>query len=431
MTDGGFRRSVLPSGITLLTETVPDRRSVAVGVWVRRGARDEPREQLGITHFIEHMMFKGTERRDARAIAQSLEALGGHLDAFTSREQVCYYARALSEHLADVVDVLADITCRSRFASPELEREKSVVREEIFSCEDNPEDRIHDLLGEQLWGDHALGRPILGTVATVDALDRDMLDRHFRSQYRPEELVVAAAGDLSHDALGRLVERHFEPPAGEPLPASGDPPAFHPSVRHATRDDLQQLYLLLGTRGVAYTDAARYPLVVLHTLLGGGMSSRLFQSVREDAGLAYSVFSACDFHRDCGSLTIQLGVAPGRGREALARVREELARLRDEGPTEEEVESARQQLRGGIVMSQESVSNRMVHVANEELYCGRYEPAEEQVARVLAVTVEEVAAAARRYLDPPRFALTALGPAPAGPLSEHDWPAGAGSAGGQ
>ena len=422
MGESTYRKSVMPSGMTLVTEKVHGRRSVALGVWVRCGARDEPFERLGISHFIEHMMFKGTERRDARAIAQSLESLGGHLDAFTAREQVCYFARALAEHLEPVVDVVSDIVCCSRFAPPEVEREKSVVREEILACEDDPEDKINDLLAGQLWGSHSLGQPILGTPDTVESLDPDALRDYFRRRYRPENLVVAATGALEHERVEELVERHFAPPDGEKLPLSGPPPSFMPSVRHESRPGIQQLYLSLGTRGLPYADERRYALVVLHTLLGGGMSSRLFQSVREEAGLAYSVYSAADFHRDAGMFSVHLGVSPDRGREALARVREELSALCQKGPTEEEVEAARGQIRGSLLMSQESVSSRMYQLAHDELYHGRYIPPEDQVARVLAVSREEVAESARAYTAPERFALTALGPATATPLTEADWP---------
>ena len=421
--NGVFKKSILPSGLTLLTEAVPGRGSVSVGVWVKCGARDEPSPRLGITHFIEHMMFKGTERRDARAIAQSLESLGGHLDAFTSREQVCYYARALSDHLSEVVDVLSDIVCRSRMAAGEVAREKSVVREEIRSCEDNPEDKVNDLLAERVWGDHALGKSILGTTDTVDALTSETLRGYFRHRYRPDHLVVAAAGGLAHDQLAGLVEKHFAPPDGEPLPLCGPPPAFAPSVLHVERD-LQQLYLSLGTRGVPDLHPDRYPLIVLNTLFGGGMSSRLFQSVREEAGLAYSVYSVQDFFRDCGMSSIHMGVSPGRGREALARTRDELLKLVESGPTEEEVEAAKSQIRGSVLMEHESVSSRMVHLAHEEIYRGTYTPPEELVKRVLAVTREQVADVARRYLAPKRFALVALGPAPGGVLGEEDWAVG-------
>ncbi|MBI1798855.1 MAG: insulinase family protein [Candidatus Eisenbacteria bacterium] len=422
MIAGPFQKTVMPSGLSVLTEAMPDRRSVSVGIWVRNGARDEPAERLGISHFIEHMMFKGTERRDAKAIAQSLESLGGHLDAFTGREQVCYYARALAEHLPEVVDVLFDLVGRPRFAAPDVEREKSVVREEIFASEDNPEDKVSEQLAAQVWSGHELGLPILGRVETVDGLDVAALRAYFESRYRGDQLVLAAAGALEHDALLDLVTTHHGAPAGKPMPHSGLPPAYAPSVRHEVSDDLQQVYLSLGTRGMAYRDEERFPLVVLNTLLGGGMSSRLFQSVREEAGLAYSVFSVPDFHRDAGMLSIHLAVSPGRAREALNRVRDELLKLGDRGPSEEEVAMGRQQLCGSVMIGAESVSNRMSHLAQEELYCGRNVTPEEQVERVRAVTRDQVAAVAKRLLDPGAFALAALGPAPDGPLTATDWP---------
>jgi predicted Zn-dependent peptidase len=405
------RRTVLPGGLTVLTETMPDRRSVSVGAWLRNGARDEPRERLGISHFIEHMMFKGTERRDARAIAESLESLGGHLDAFTAREQVCYYARALAEHLPQVIDVLADLLSRPRFAAEDVEREKNVVREEIMACEDNPEDKVGELLNAQVWGDHPLGRPILGTVATLDGFDPGSIRDYYSSRYRPESIVVAAAGGLDHDRVLELVASSFASPGGVTLPISDGPPPFEPTVQRQVREDLQQLYVSLGTRTVPYSHADRYPLAVLNTLLGGGMSSRLFQSVREEAGLAYSVFSATDFYRDCGMLSIHLGVSPERGEEAMARVRQELETLLAEGPREDEVAAARSQLRGSILIGQESVSNRMYHLAHEEMYSDEgFQTSDEQVARVEAVTTRQVAEAGARYLTPAGFALTTLGP---------------------
>ncbi len=415
-----YRKSVLSSGASLLTETMAERRTVSLGIWVKSGARDEPAEWLGISHLLEHMMFKGTERRDARAIAQSLESLGGHLDAFTGREQVCFYARALARNLPEVVDVVADIVCRSRLAQPEVDRERSVVREEILAYEDNPEEKINDLLAEQVWGGHALGRPILGTAETVTALTASELRDYYARHYRPELLMVSAVGPLEHDAVAELVERHLRPPAGEPVALSGPPPPFRPTVRHEPRD-LQQLYLSLGTRGVPYADPLHPALLVMNTLLGGGMSSRLFQGVREEAGLAYSVYSVLDFFRDAGMVSIHMGVLPERGREALKRTREELERLRRDGPTEAEVEAARLQSMGAVVMDNESLTARMMMLASEEIYRGRYTTLDEQIARVLAVTRDEVVAAARAYLDPARFALAALGPVHGRPLSADDW----------
>jgi predicted Zn-dependent peptidase len=271
-----------------------------------------------------------------------------------------------------------------------------------------------------VWGGHALGRPILGTAATVDALTPGQLREYHARRYRPEHLLVSAVGPLDHERVAELVEAHFTPPVGEAMPLSDAPPPFRPSVRHEERD-LQQLYFSLGTRAVSYSDAEHPVLAVLNILLGGGMSSRLFQSVREEAGLAYSVYSATDFFRDSGMLSVHMGVLPDRGREALQRTRQELERLRRDGPDEEEFAAARRQLKGTVVMDNESISTRMIQLAHEEIYRGRYTALEQQIERVMCVTREQVAAAARDYLDPARFALSALGPAPGGPITEADW----------
>ena len=413
-------KRTLASGITLLVQPMPERRTVSVGAWVRTGSRNESPERQGIAHFIEHMMFKGTGTRDARAIAASLESLGGHLDAFTTREQVCYAARALSEHLPEAIDVVGDIVCRSRFDAAEIEREKSVIREEILSYEDNPEEKLGDQLAAQVWGEHALGRPILGTEESVASFTADGLRENFRRRYRADQLVIAAAGGLEPDALARLVEASFTPPAGDAPVPDPSPAPVAPTVRHDV-EDVQQLYLSIGTRGIPYGDPRRYALVVLDTLLGGGMSSRLFQRIREEAGLAYSVYSALDFLRDGGLVSVHLGVSPERGRQALRLLREELAVLAADGPTDEEVEMTRRQLHGSIVIAQESVSGRMYHMARQELYTGRYTAPEEQVERILAVTRADVAALAAEFLRPERFVLAALGPAHDGPLTEADW----------
>lgn len=418
-----IHKSVLPSGLTVLSHAMPDRRSVSLGLWVRTGSRDE--SQPGMAHFIEHMMFKGTETRDARAIAASLESLGGHLDAFTTREQVVYTARVLSEHLPQAVEMLSDLTGRSRFDEAEIEREKRVVKEEILSYEDNPEERVGDQLSEQLWGDHPLGKPILGTAESVDGFTRDGLLGEVGRRYRADQLVLAAAGGLDHEALERLSQRWFTAPAGEPPVPSGTPGDMVPTVRH-TVDDVQQMHLALGTRAIRYTDPRRPALIVLETLLGGGMSSRLFQAIREEAGLAYSIFSSIDTLRDVGMLTIHLGVSPEKGREALALLRRELIRLIEDGPADDEVLSAQMQLKGSVTISQESVSSRMYHLARQELYTGRYVPPEVQVERVLAVTRAEVTALARQLLVPEGFTLAAIGPAAGGPLAEPDWRSAAG-----
>jgi len=414
-------KTVLPNGLTVISQALPDRRTLSLGAWLRTGSRDEPRERLGITHFIEHMMFKGTATRDARAIAASLESLGGHLDAFTSREQVCYTARVLSEHLTQAVEVVSDIVCRSRFDDVEIEREKGVIREEILSYEDNPEAKVSDQLSEQLWGDHALGRPILGTVETVSALTRDRLVDEVARRFRAEDIVVVAVGGLDHAQLVDEVARGFTLPAGSPPPRDRSPEPHRPSVRHEPVD-LQQVYLSLGARGLPSAAPERHALRVAETLLGGGMSSRLFQRIREDAGLAYFVSTSLDFLRDGGAIGIDLGVSPDKTREALRLLREELDRVLEEGPSAEEVEAAKMQIKGSVLMGQESVSSRMYHVARQELQLGLQIPTEQQLEQLMAIGREEVAESLRRLVRPERFSLAVRGPADGARIGPADWP---------
>jgi predicted Zn-dependent peptidase len=419
-------KTVLPTGLTVISQSLPDRQTLSLGAWLRTGSRDEPHERLGITHFIEHMMFKGTPTRDARAIAASLEALGGHLDAFTSREQVCYTARVLSEHLPEAVAVVSDIVCHSRFEEVEIEREKSVIREEILSYEDNPEAKVSDQLSEQLWGDHALGRPILGTVETVNALSRERLVAEVSRRFRAEDIVVVAVGGLEHARLVDEVARGFGLPGGSPPPRDGAPEPHRPSVRHE-QSDLQQVYLSLGARGLPSTAPERHALRVAETLLGGGMSSRLFQRIREDAGLAYFVSTSLDFLRDGGAIGIDLGVSPDKTREALRLLRDELDRVLEEGPGADEVEAAKMQIKGSVVMGQESVSSRMYHVARQELQLGMQIPTEQQLEQLMAITRDEVAESLRRLVRPERFSLAVRGPADGDPIGPADWPLGTGA----
>jgi len=418
-------RTVLPDGLTVLSQTLRDRHTLSLGAWLRTGSRDEPLERLGITHFLEHMMFKGTATRDARAIAASLESLGGSLDAFTTREQVCYSARVLSEHLAHAVDVVSDLVCRSRFDLAEIEREKSVVREEILSYEDNPEAMVADQLFEQLWGvEHAMGRPILGTVETVTAFTREALVAEFERRFRAPDLVIVAVGGLEHQALVDEVAKGFQLPAGQAPPRNVLPAVHRPSVRHED-EDLQQVYLALGARGLASDHPARYALRLGETLLGAGMSSRLFQRIREDAGLAYSVSTALDFLRDTGAVFIDLGVSPDKTRQALGLLREELDQLLRDGPSVEEVEGAKMQLKGSVVMGQESLSSRMYHIARQELQLGHVRPIERQLDQMLAVTRDEVVEALRAHMRPERFSLAIRGPFDGDPVSTTDWPVAA------
>ena len=402
-------RRVLPNGLTLLHERMSHRASISVGVWLKAGARDEPLEHAGMTHFLEHMLFKGTARRSAYQISAALESVGGHLDAYTAREHVCYSARAIDRHLDRAVDVLSDIVLDSTLPAEEIAREKEVVREEIGSYEDAPEDKVHEILAEALWGDDPLGRPILGSEESVTAYSNDALRAFYRDRYHPGSLVVAVAGAFEPAALEDTVARAFDRSAGAPIALVENGGSAPPRTRYLGRD-VSQLHLALGRPGLSHNHDDKYRFAVLNTIAGGGMSSRFFQTLREQRGLAYSVYASSESYRDTGMLTIALGVKPERAGEALDALRAELARFAAEGPTTEELEGGKAQIRGALLLGEESVSNHMAHQALDEIAYGRYIPLEEHLDAVDAVTGGEVMDLARSYYAPEGWTLAAVGP---------------------
>jgi predicted Zn-dependent peptidase len=424
-----FHRAALAGGLTVVSEYVPWVRSASLGIWVRSGSRDESDANLGVSHFLEHMLFKGTARRNTLEIAQSLESLGGHLDAFTGREQTCYYGRFLDEHLPQAVDVLADLVTAPLFDPEEIEKEKGVVIDEISSYEDEPDELVHDLFADLIWNGHVLGRSILGTRETVQGFERASLVDYFRLRYTPANLVVALAGAFDREQFLDLVARHMTPGAEGPADAAGVRPdagpgpdalpPFEAGVVNRPRD-FAQLYLCLGARAFPYDDEDRFALQVLSMILGGGMSSRLFQQVREKAGLAYSVYSYADFYRDTGLFCISLDVTPDRGRRALRLVLDEIARLRRDGLVDGELAAAKAQLKGSLLLGLESLSSRMSRIARNEIYFGRNMPVRDLVRQVERVTEEEVLAVAGRVLADGRLSLVALGPLPEGPYRLED-----------
>jgi predicted Zn-dependent peptidase len=402
-------RLVYDNGLTLLHQKMPHRASIALGVWLRAGARDEPAEHAGATHFLEHMLFKGTERRNSYDISASLESLGGHLDAFTAREHVCYYGRALEEHLPQALDVLSDVVTHSTLPDDELEREKEVVREEIFSYEDSPEEKVHDLLSEALWGADPLGRPILGTEQSVDAFTGDELRAFDRGRYTPGNLVVALAGSFDPAWAEEMVGKAFPGPAGAPLGLATTALAPTPNQSYYARD-VAQLHLALARPALRNDASERYRLAVLATIVGGGMSSRLFQTLREQRGLAYSVYASTESYRDTGMVSIALGVKPSRGAEALDALHSELARFIHDGPTDEEIDSGKAQMRGSLLLGEESVSNHMYHLALDELSYGRYIPLATHLDEVARVTRADLIELAERFFTPDGWTVAAVGP---------------------
>jgi predicted Zn-dependent peptidase len=403
-------KTVLDNGVRVVTERLPQAFSVTVGLWMEVGSRDEGPPLSGASHFIEHMAFKGTGRRGALDIAREIDRLGGHANAFTGKESTCYHARALSPRLGELTDLLTDLLLHPAYAPEELERERQVILQEIASQEDTPEELVHVLFGRNLWPGHPLGRPVLGTAETIAGLGRgDILD-YQRSNYLPQDLVMSAVGNLEHERVVELVSQALGSlPAGdkngrrvEPAPAPG---------LHIMRRSLEQVHLVLGHPAPAATDQRRFAAALLNLILGGTMSSRLFQEVRERRGLAYAVYSFLSTYSDSGVLGVYLGVAPGRAAEALAVVKAEIERLAAHPVEEEELAGARESLTGSILLAAENPESRMSRLAKNELNFGREVPLEEVADRVQAVTSGEISALAAELLAPGGLAVTVLGPA--------------------
>jgi predicted Zn-dependent peptidase len=411
-------REVLGNGIRLLTESMPHVRSVSVGVWLTRGSRHEPEAQGGMAHFVEHMLFKGTETRSAEDIAQEIDSIGGQLDAFTSKEYAGYYIKVLDEHVPRALDVLSDVVQHPALDPDDIEREKKVILEEIKMVEDTPDDLVHELFTQAFWAGHALGRPILGTRETVEALTEAVLRDHFRRVYTADNFVVSAAGNLEHARVRDLVERAFAG-IGEVGDGAIDvPPAAAPGFEVRARE-LEQSHICLGTAAYAQRHEDRYVSYVLNTLLGGSMSSRLFQNVREKRGLAYAVFSGLAAYRDTGALTIYAGCANEAVGEVIDLTVEELRGVKSAPAPEAELRRAKDHLKGSLMLSLENTASRMSHIARQEIYFDRHFGLDETLEGIEKVTALDVQRVATDLLSDSALAGTVLGP-----LEGWEYPAG-------
>ena len=406
---GGIRRTVLPGGIRVVTEAMPTVRSVTLGVWVGVGSRDEDPATAGASHYLEHLLFKGTRRRTALEISASIEAVGGEINAFTTKEYTCYYARVLDADLPLAADVLTDVIASALIRPEDVESERGVILEEIAMTDDDPGDVVHDEFALALFGDSPLGRPIAGTAASVKGLTRDQIAAHYRRHYNGPNLVVAAAGNLEHERVVELVYEGFRRSAagshlvldGSPAPLG--PRELAPSVPSGTATRLinrktEQAHLVLGMPGVHRTDDRRWALGVLAAVLGGGMSSRLFQEVREKRGLAYSVYSYASQYADAGSFGVYAGCQPKKLREVLALCRAEIAGLVRTGITEDELALGIGQLRGGMVLGLEDTGSRMSRIGKGELVYGEHLSVDAVLDLVAAVTLDDVRAVAADLL---------------------------------
>ncbi|MGH9308320.1 MAG: M16 family metallopeptidase [Vicinamibacterales bacterium] len=403
-------REVLDNGLRLITETMPHVRSVTIGVWLTRGSRHENDASGGIAHFVEHMLFKGTDTRSAEDIAQAIDSIGGQLDAFTAKEYASYYIKVLDEHLPLAVDLLADIVRHPAFAADEIEREKKVILEEIKMVEDTPDDLVHELFTQHFWEGHPLARPILGSPETVDALTRDTLLRYFRGAYVAPNIVISAAGHFEHERVRALVEDAFGdmPSSGEPF--GEEPPRVSPQVITRAKE-LEQSHLCVGTNSYPQSHADRYVSYILNTVLGGSMSSRLFQNIREKRGLAYSVFSGLSAYRDAGNMTIYAGCANEAVGEVIDLSIEELKGLKRAPVPEAELRRAKDHLKGSLMLSLENTASRMSHLARQEIYFERHFGLDETLAGVEAVSADDMQRVAADLFSNGSLAATVVGPA--------------------
>ena len=408
---GGVSRTELPGGLRVLSETVPGVRSVSLGVWIGIGSRDEDAHEAGAAHYLEHLLFKGTRKRTAAQISEELDAVGGDLNAFTAKEHTCFYAHVLDTDLPLAVDVLADVVTDATMVPADVEVERRVVLEEIAMRDDDPEDLVGELFDEALFGDHPLALPVIGSEESIRGMRRDTLHAFWRGRYTTPRVIVAAAGTLEHARLVELVQEAFAAAveragAASPVPprAGGTSQLVVPRAgeRLVLRpEDTEQAHLLLGVPGLSRHDPRRSALTVLNTALGGGPSSRLFQQVREQRGLAYSVYSALSGYSDAGTVSVYAGCAPERLGEVVEVVRAVLAEVAVDGLTTAEVTRAQGNLRGGLVLGLEDTPSRMNRIGRNELDLGRQRSITESLDRIAAVTPDQVAELARELLSQP------------------------------
>ncbi len=405
-----IQREVLPNGLVVITEAMEHVRSASVGVWIRTGSRQEPANLNGISHFIEHMVFKGTERRSAEEIAQSMDRVGGMLDAFTTKEMICFNAKVLDDHLPVAIEVISDLVVRPRFDQQDILKEKSVVLEEIKMEKDNPEYLVYEIFTQNFWREHPLGKPILGTSNSVKRFEREALLGCFRSWYAPDNMLITAAGHLDHRKVVDLVTAEFSMlrPSGNGA-RHGGPPRSH--ARLITRDkrELGQVHICLGVPALPAADERRYALAILNNLLGGGMSSRLFQNIREKQGLAYTVFSDLSPYRDAGMFSVYAGTSRENARQVLDLVMAELRRMKEEPVSAEELRRAKDFIKGSMLLSLESTGARMSNLARQELYFGRFFTLDEIGEAVERVTSDDLQQLAGQLFVPGRIAVTVLG----------------------
>ena len=404
-----IRRAVLPNGLTLITEEMQHIRSVSIGIWMKTGSRDEDLPWNGISHFIEHMVFKGTQHRSAEEIARQVDSIGGNIDAFTAKECISFNIKVLDEHLPIALDVLGDLVLNPVFDTQDITRERGVILEEIKMDEDNPDYLVHEIFTQNFWKDHPLGRPILGTRDTVKRFERTPICDFYSQRFSPGNMIITAAGHLNHDNFVDLVAKHFEnmKPASNGFHSS--PPKIVPKIILRNKKSLEQVQICVGVPSYPITHEKRHSSYILNTLLGGGMSSRLFQNIRERQGLAYAIYSDLNPYRDTGCLSIYAGTS----RESAAKVVEsivlEFRKLKSEMVSEDELRRSKDQLKGSLMLSLESSNARMSNLARQEMYFDRFYGLDELIEKIEGVTAEELRELANQFFRTENIAVTVLG----------------------
>jgi len=411
-----YRKDTLANGIRVVSETLPKSRSVSIGVWVKVGSRHEPQELGGVSHFIEHMFFKGTAKRTAKDIAIEMDSLGGEMNAFTSQETTTYYAKVVDEHLPIAIDILSDILIGSKFDPREMEKERKVILEEIKSVEDTPDDYIHELFTNTVWKNNSLGRPILGTKETIKTLKHTDIISYIDAYYSTKEIVISVAGNFEHARLIDLLNASFGKLSRNGESKQEITPAFSQAIA-VKKKQLEQVQVCIGCRGLHYSHEDRYVISALNAVLGNSMSSRLFQEIREQNALAYSIYSYVTSYKDTGLLTIYAGTDPTNALEVVRLVVKEIRKLRDEGITAAEEERVRNQIKGSLILSLESSNSHMSRIARQEMYFGKHLTIDDLVRGVEKVTAGQVQDLAKQLFTQENLALTILGP-----LSRTDIP---------
>ncbi len=404
-----YKRTTLKNGVRILTKKMPHARSVSMGVWVNVGARDESDSENGLSHMIEHMIFKGTEKRTAFQIAKEFDAIGGQTNAFTSYENTCYHARVMDTHFKTMLDILSDIFLNSVFNEEEIEKERPVIFQEIGMMEDSPEDYIHVLSGNSFWGDNPLGRTILGTRENLNLFDAVSIKNFFHRFYQPDRIIISAAGNISHSAILDMIAPLFEMiKSGNGFPERITP--HEHSLVNLHYKDIEQAHICITTKGIAITDTRRYSYSLLNTILGGNMSSRLFQKIRESRGLAYSVYSFISSYVDTGLFGAYVAVHPDKIRESIDLILNEMRILKKLPVDSSELKDAKDFTIGNLMLASESIDNQMVRLAQNELNFSTQIPIQEVVKKIQAVTKDDIIDLANTLFKEDQFALTTLGP---------------------